>query len=340
MAAGRIAPRQHTFPFDFLFLAAGVYLSSLAVARVLPGTDAPDLVAAGLTADLTILVPALYYWLGVRRRSLPLVTVVPVFVASLFAASRIVPAEHQQALNGLKQVLVVLELGIFAFVFWTLRRAVAQGRQLGDRLEGYRHVLSNLMPARAAEAIAYELATVTYALAPRQKLPSRQVFTYHKRGAVTAIAGALLLAVVAEAVPVHLLLSRWSPVAAWIHLALSAYGLLWIVGDTRAMSQRPIELNPNGLHLRLGLRWSLAVPWDAVAELTPQRGAPPKAKTLLSLLPLGSQPTHRLHLRRPLVAQGVYGLTKTVQEVVFCVDEVERFEERVRGRLPTLKDKK
>ncbi len=318
--------KQRTFPLEFAMLATAIYLCGIYVARLVPGADAPRLLAFGITADLAILVPLLYYWLAVRRRGWPAFSVVPIFVLSLFGASRIVPAEHHQLLEGLKHSLVVLELGIFGFVAWTLRRALAQGRNLGDRLEGFRSVLTTLMPPRPAAAAAYELATLTYALAPRQRISGEHAFTYHVKGATGAITFAFLLAVVAESIPVHVLLSRWSVVAAGIHLLLSVYGALWLIGDSRAMAQRPIEVSDDGLTLRLGLRWTLEVPSEDIAELSSFRGSAKRSKTTLDLVPMGSMSSHRLRLRRPLAAQGIYGFTKKVEEVVFCVDEVERFE--------------
>ena len=53
--------RRRTFPYEFALAATVIYLCGIYVARSVPASAAPELLASAITADLTLLVPLLYY---------------------------------------------------------------------------------------------------------------------------------------------------------------------------------------------------------------------------------------------------------------------------------------
>jgi len=342
---------RHRFPIELLALVFTIYGIGIFLSRSLSGLEDPALIATALTLDLTLLVPALYYWLAVRRRGWPAFSTVPVFFASLFGASLVIPAEHQGFLQSLHFLVPIAEIVILGVLAVAVSRALIRARAgktdaaSSDFLQVAQQTAEKITGnPRFGEALAYELGLFSYAFS-RRRLPEMapHEFTYHRRTALRAITAVFLLIIAVEAIPVHLLLSLWSPAVAWIVMALTIYSAFWLLGDARAMARRPIHVSRAALNLRFGLRWSLEVPWSEIESLQPYQGQKSSAggtqnkerkkKDRLELVPMGAGPTHSLQLRNPVSALGPYGFRRSIREVAFFVDETQRFDEACRSFL-------
>lgn len=77
-----------------------------------------------------------------------------------------------------------------------------------------------------------------------------------------------LLVIAIETVVMHLLLRRWSIVAAYVLTALSIYSMFWLVGDFRAMRRLPLVLDGDQLLVRTGLRFQAIVPLRELRVVT------------------------------------------------------------------------
>lgn len=137
------------------------------------------------------------------------------------------------------------------------------------------------------------------------------------------------MAAALELVGVHVLLRSWSKTAALVHAALSVYGIVWLVGDYRAMRHRPHELRDSSLRVRYGLRWDLDVAWAHVSAVRRTRRLP-LGDDVLNTVPVGS-PQYVVELCAPADATGPYGIVRGVRQIGLVVDEPERFEERLRA---------
>ena len=69
--------RQSTSPLWFVAPLLIVYAAAFFIVEILPRVSAPGALAAGLTVDLVILVPGLYYAVLIRGRSWPAITLAP-----------------------------------------------------------------------------------------------------------------------------------------------------------------------------------------------------------------------------------------------------------------------
>lgn len=325
--------RQSTSALWFAGPLLAVYGAAFFAVEVLPQIDAPDAVAVGLTLDLVVLVPLLFYAVIVRGRGWPAITLAPVIVLSFGAASLLIPAEHHTLLDALGYTLPVIELvlvGYVSYKAWSVIRAKRKAKAAeGDFYDRLRKTLREAfdVPA-AAGALAYEISVFHYAFATRRPEPTEHSFSYDRRSGYGAVFAAILLAAAVELIAVHVLLQAWSETAALIHAALSVYGALWLVGDYRAMRRRPHELRPDGLRLRYGLRWDLAIPWDHVSTVRRTRKAA-SGDDYLNMVPVGS-PRYVVELRAPAEAVGPYGITRDVRQVGIAVDQPEAFEARLR----------
>jgi hypothetical protein len=159
------------------------------------------------------------------------------------------------------------------------------------------------------------------------------VFSYHQKSGYGPLVTAILVAMGVELIALHLLLSLWSPAAAWVMTALSAYGVVWIVGDWRAALCRPIVLEEDALLIRIGLRWTVRVPFAMIEGVYPSSKPPPdrKAPGYLEAVLFG-KPVYRVVCKEPVVAQGLYGVQKQVTTIGFAPDDTAAFEATLKER--------
>lgn len=315
----------------FAIPLAAVYLTTFLVLDLLPRTVAPGALATGLTVDLVVLVPALYYYTMIRGRGWPAITLAPLFLVSFGVASVVIPGEHQTLLSVIGYAIPAVEVGVLGYAGyhgWRVVRANARtGSERGDFYDRMRETLRGAFDAPAfTGALAYELSLLHYAFSLPRRAPEHG-FTQHRRSGYGAILAALLMAAGVELFGVHLLLRSWSEVAVWIHVGLSLYGIIWLVGDYRAIRSRPHVIGHGGLRVRCGLRWDVDLPWDRVASIRRTR-VPPTDDGYLNAVPLGT-PRYLVELSEPVRATGPYGTTREVRSVGILVDDAERFEDRL-----------
>ncbi len=148
-------------------------------------------------------------------------------------------------------------------------------------------------------------------------------FTLHEKSSYPSVILGLGLLTTAELVPVHLLLSRWTPIAAWLATGLALYGMLWFVADWRATCLRPIRLGADGLELHAGLRWDVSIPLDAIASIE-RPGRDDSAAGRPLKLSLFADPDLVVRTRRPVEARGLSGLRRHADAFAFAVDEPQR----------------
>lgn len=213
--------RAHLHLSAFALLAIGVYAAEVAIVRMRPAFEQPDLVAVGVMLDLIVVVPLAYWFLAVRRGGWPRLSVVPVVLLGVLGAALMLPQER-----GLLKILAIpYELGLVTWLSVRTWRAVRRAPGDGDMLERFREVARDVFPARrAAEVIAFEIAVLYYALFSWRRRPEEAsgAFTYHRKSGYGAMVFAFLVMILAEAIPVHILLMRWSAAAAWVRRAWAA----------------------------------------------------------------------------------------------------------------------
>ena len=265
--------------------------------------------------------------MGVAGRCRPWGLVV---ILSLLGATLVLPSAYHAPLRVMEWLVLPLEGVIVGWSLLRLGQAVRRARSSGreeDVLAKCRVMFGPLGDGRARDMAAYEVALLYYALGRwRTPLPEQpEAFSAHRQGGYQAVLVALLMGATVELVGVHVLVAQWSETAAWVLTGLSLYGVLWIIGDFQALRHRPLRLEDGRLLLRLGIRWEVEVPFEAVAEITPCMHAPQDQEGYLNMTVFGA-PRYLIRLSRTLTAHGPYGWRRDVQSVGFSVDDRARFE--------------
>jgi hypothetical protein len=338
MQATAARPGSSSLRLGGFFIAlAAVYGAALYLAVLLPTFESPDLIAAALSIDLTLSITALCWWLLVRPGLWPPLSLAAVFALAHLAAGFVLPAQHHAALNAIAWLAVPAEL---ALVTVAVRRVRSMLRELRGSTEGQgdRDMLALLHAAleRAlgrgivARLLASELAALYYALGTwRVRRPLRAgEFTQHERCGYAGTLTGLLLLLGFETLPVHLLVAQWSETAAWVLTGGSLYLALWLIGDYRAMQLRPLRLEHNALLIRVGLRWTLRVPYEqivGVERCTSVPSARDSAQGRCLNLAIGAEPEVLLRFSAPQTALGPFGMQRRADCVVLNVDQVAEF---------------
>ena len=324
--------RQPTPLLLFGSSLVAVYAAAAYVVSRLDRIDRADVVALALTLDLTLLVPALYYLLVVRRHGWPAITLLPVFVGSVLVAGWLLPGSRRLVVDLMGQGVIVAECAILALL---VHRMVRLRRDFRERVSSgldvpaaLRECAHSLLGPVAGSIVAYEAAVFHYLVFGWRRAgePRATSFSYHRRTGYPAVIVACMSIALVEVVGVHVLLSLWSPFAAWFLTALGIYAVLWLIGDAHAVRLRPLDITATLLHVRLGLRWTIDIPLASIERVgAPEAGAlPRRTPGYLEAVLLGAGDC-RIELNAPAEALGPYGITRRVTRLDVQVDEPERF---------------
>lgn len=273
-----------------------------------------DVAAWGVTFDLTITVPLLYWFFVVRPGKATMLTLAPVFVLSTLAASVVIPRADQQFLRDLARFAVPLaEVLLIGAIGLRLRRA--RGRNAIRELLG---------DTRAADVVESELLMLRYAFLGWRDKPEEvegRAITFHERSGWPTILACIFVLLAAEGLGMHLLLARWSATAAWTWTALDLWAAVWLIGDYHALRTRRSSLTSDALHIRFGLRWSVTIPLALIERVVPVQSEKQwKRKDVLKIAIL-EEPTWLVELREPVIARGLAGIRKEILGLALLPDQ-------------------
>ena len=327
----------------FALGAAAIVLASRAVVASPAFRARPGVIGLAVTLDLTLTTAAVAWVTLVRTRRLSAFSLVAVVSGGLWIAAVILPAGEGTAPSRLARIAV--PSGELLLLLW-LARAVLRLRRTA-RAEGSDLPFEEVLRAavrrvagrhRGLDALVTELSFVAMALFSWRSAPhvpaGAAAFTVHRTSGAGAVLAALALASVGEAAGLHLLVAQWSPRAAWIATALSAYFLVWLAGDLRAMKLRPILLHGGVLRIRVGLRWRAEIPLASIRGIC--AGPDPlRHRGCAVASPLGG-PNLYLHLDGPAELEGLLGLRRRGECLGLRVDDPAALRRAITERRPEL----
>jgi hypothetical protein len=326
----RTIPNQRTSLLLFLCFVTMVYAAALVVASRLSSIESAGVVAIAVTIDMVVLVPLAFYFLFVRRAGHSIVRLAPVVVVSVLVASIVLPSDHHRALHFIEAIVVPAEFGVLGWIIWRTGKALREARNSValDPLEQFRSAAFGLLRnSRVAGVFASEIGVFFYALGAWRSAPHQIAgtasFSHHRRSGQAGIVVGFVMLLLVEGFAVHLLLSMWNSVAAWIFTLSSAYGALWMVADYRATVLRPILVGQRRVLVRAGLRYTVDVSRSKIKEIC--RTHPGFGREALSLKLIGP-PTHWIIFSEAVYAQGPYGTSRRIRAVGIQPDEAHELE--------------
>ena len=288
----------------------------------LPLGNESHVVAAALALDFTVVAPGLVFMQFVRTKRAPWIVIVPTFAAGYALAAATMPESYQSVLGVIRILAVPAELAVVVYLIVLTRKALkSAAAATGDAVTRFRTNARRVIGSRIpADIITTEAMLLYYAFrVGRPGLPPMHRFTMHREAAYSFVLIGLGMVLIVETIALHLLVRTWSTAAAFVLTGLSVYGLIWLVGDYRAIVARPTLLSRDELSVRLGLRWQVDIPLACISGVEILKGAPARDGDMLQIALLG-EPNLRVKLTRPIEATGMYGLRRRVRELRLRVD--------------------
>ncbi|MGB3182108.1 MAG: hypothetical protein WBB45_12010 [Cyclobacteriaceae bacterium] len=315
----------------FIILVSVCLGSGLVVALTPP-------LAMGILYDLTLLSPLIYLLL-IRNKDIPRITAVPVFIIGLVVATLLLPTDTTHYLTIRNVVLPLVELTVLGFITFQAVRAARVYRKVSageaDFLTAFRRSAMELIPyRRVADIFTTEAGMLYYALFAWRfrKSSSEGGYTSHQKSGSVALFAVIIFLILAETFVLHILLVRWSVVAAWVMSGLSMYSAVQLLGHVKAMITRRSYLSPSHIHLRYGLFGDVSIPVADVSrvEVSGKDISGIEGSAKLSLL--GDLEGHNviLHLESPASLTGPYGISKVFTCLGVFIDDSSGFATAVR----------
>ncbi|TXG37356.1 hypothetical protein [Seonamhaeicola maritimus] len=295
-----------------------------------------EVLAIGITFDLLLTVPVVYFLL-IRKTNIPKTTVVPFLILGIVVCSIILPVENQYYLNLFKTwALPVIELSIVSYIVYNIRKAIKQYKlnktQSFDFFTTLKKTCGEILPKGLVMPFVTEIAVFYYGFVywKKRRLKENE-FSYHKESGTVTLLIAIIFIVGIETVTVHVLLSKWSHIAAWIFTFLSIYSGIQILGFLKSMLKRPISIECNKVYLRYGIMSETTINIEDIdaIEITSKDFEKSKENRKLSIL--GDLESHNMLicLNKENTLIGLYGIKRTYKNLALYVDDGVRFKNRI-----------
>lgn len=286
-----------------------------------------EVMAMAITYDLCLTAPLLYLFL-IRKKPLPKLTAVPVFILGVVLASYLLPEAHQYHLDIVRGTMVPLVESLVLIYLVVKARKLLKAIRLekgrtADFMDALRKVTKESLPQKLAGIFVTEVTMFYYAFFSwkKSKVHADQ-YTYHKKSGTAGLLSVFIFLIIVETFAVHLLLEQWSTVAAWVLTALSIYTIVQIVAIIRSMKRRPIVLTANALYVRYGLLADACIPLSQISEVRKIKKGSPLTAGARKLSPLGELEGYNLviELKEDMKLNGMYGFKRSFSALFLHVD--------------------
>lgn len=300
----------------------------------------PNVLSIGITFDLLLTVPFVYFLL-IRKTNIPKTTVVPFLIVGIIICSSILPAENQYYLNLFKTWgLPIVELSILSFVIFNVRKGILRYKQNKTDSFDFFTTLKNtcyeILPKGLVIPVVTEIAVFYYGFINLRKRKLREnEFTYHKDSGTVTLLISIIFIVAIETVTIHILLAKWNTTVAWILTCLSIYSGIQIFGFVKSMLKRPISIENNKLFLRYGIMNETTIDLENIdsIEITSKDIELNKETRKLSFL--GELESHNMviRLKEENTLIGLYGIKRKYKNLALHVDNKIEFKNRINNAL-------
>ncbi len=293
------------------------------------------------TLDFVFTVPIIYFFL-IRKSNINKKTVVPFFILGIVLASFVIPKEQQGLLTTIKNwILPLVEFAVFLLIVFNIRKAIKlynkKKEQVLDIVIVVRETCKDIFPTKIASFLSLEILSFYYGFIHWKKLKLREnEFTYHKNTGSQVLFVAVLFLIIIETVALHLLLTNWSSMAAWILTSISIYSAFQVFGFLKSLSKRPLVIGSKFLNLRYGIMTEVDIKIEDIKSVEMTTTSFDKEEPMsVYLALLGDSEGHNivLTLEKPYTLLGVYGTRKEFQKIALCIDDKQTFYKQLTNRM-------
>lgn len=246
----------------FLLMCFALYVYGVISAPYIP-SHIEDI---ALPLDFMVGIPLAFYFLVIRPRSLTLLSIIPVIwigyglsVVALGSADAGVLPYMLTVLIPVEFVIAVRECLKVARVYKSAKAKSSDPMFWFGETMFYLVRKDMLASMAAAELSVWHYALFSWRKKPHVR-PGERAFSYHNAGGYMSMLIGLALAFPVEIIGVHILISQWSIVAAFLVTALSVYAAIWLIGDARARVMRPVVIGDDHLRLECGIQMEAVIP--------------------------------------------------------------------------------
>lgn len=246
------------------------------------------------------------------------------------------PAALQEALLTIPAIAAAMAIIVIMNVVWAIARAKRIFRaKAASNKELCLKIASEFLPPPLVRVAAAELSIIHMALfrwgGPPDMPSDSRAFSYHKH--LAPICTTLLVLSFIEIAVYHLLLSQWSPEAAFIMFILSDVGFVYLVGLIKSFRFRPVLITSEGVQIRTGFLIDRLIPLDNIASVeTIPSGNDVRDPATLNAALL-AWPNIALRLTDPVARRSLLRRRKPISLVAFRLDDPEPFVKLLRWRL-------
>ena len=303
----------------------------------LPGNEP---LVIGITADLLLTVPFIYFLL-IRKTKIPKTTVIPIMITGLLIGSFFLPKESQSYLNLFKSwILPIVEISVLLFIIYKVRKGIKKYKSNKTEAFDFYTTLKNtcydILPKGVVIPFVTEIAVFYYGFIcwKRRELKANE-FSYHKDSGTIALLIAIIFIVAIETIVFHILLSKWSNIAAWILTFLSVYSGIQIFGFLKSMFQRPISIENGRLYLRYGIMTETIIDIKDIDSIEISSKDIEINKETKKLSFLGDLESHNviIRLKKENQLAGLYGTRRKYKNLAFYVDDKAEFNDQINNTL-------
>ena len=300
----------------------------------------PENLAIAVTFDFLLTVPFIYFLL-IRKTNIPKTTIVPFLILGVVICSIILPIQNQYYLILFKTwILPVVEVIILSYVIFNVRKGMKSYRLKKDNSIDFFTALKNtcyeILPKKLVIPLVTEIAVFYYGFIYWKKRELKEnEFSYHKNSGTVTLLIAIIGIVAIETIVLHILLAKWSNLAAWILTFLSIYTSIQIFGFMKSMFKRPIAIEKNKLVLRYGIMNETTIYFNDIDSIEITSNDIELNNETRKLSFLGELESHnviiRLNKENELI--GLYGFKKKYKNLILYVDDKFEFNNQVQQHL-------
>ena len=149
--------------------------------------------------------------------------------------------------------------------------------------------------------------------------------TYIKETMYGVFLWVILISTMIEVPIIHYFLSLWSVTVAWVVTGLTLYGMIWLLGDYKAIKHMPIRINETHLFIRIGVRSKVDISFSNIDTISSNVKEEEKESYKLLVLMTTVDANIYITLKEKVNIKGILGSKKGIDKVALYVDEPSLF---------------